>query len=88
MNHHFFFATLQMNPTKVTTSVPIIPVKIQEIVTEFVLFNSDCKTVIAPSAKTMLKIKVAPKLTKNRLSLHYRGFHNICAKIYGFQLFY
>ena len=43
MNHHFFFATLQMNPTKVTTSVPIIPVKIPEIVTEFVLFNSEGK---------------------------------------------
>ena len=39
MNHHFFFATLQMNPTKVTTSVPIIPVKIPEIVTEFVPFQ-------------------------------------------------
>ena len=43
MSHYFFFATLQMNPTKVTTPVPIIPVKIPEIVAEFVLFNSDGK---------------------------------------------
>ena len=43
MSHHFFFATLQMNPLKVTTPVPIISVKIPEIVAEFVLFNSDGK---------------------------------------------